>query len=326
MPFLEIAIFILSCLAIIVSSRWVIDSLSKLARSLGWKEFVVAFFTISLGAVLPELTIGIRSAIADIPELALGNIIGQNIILLTFAVALCTLVVKGIVVQSRTVRAGATFAAFAVILPFILLIDGQLSRMNGVVLIFSFFLYVFWLFGKEDRFVKDYKYNGDEIESKKGYLREFLVFLGSFLLVVFSAEGIVYSATEFAAIMDVPAGVIGILLVGAGVALPEIYFSLKLATRGRSWMILGGLTGAAAMSSTLVLGIVVLINPIVLNEAPYLPTSPYWISMMFLILGGVVLWFFVRTSNRLTRKEAIILFVIYFTFLFSELYFGGLLL
>ena len=326
MPFLEIAIFILSCLAIIVSSRWVIESLSKLARSLGWKEYVVAFFTVSLGAVLPEFTIGMRAAFGGVPELSLGNIIGQNIILLTFAVAVCTLVVKGIVVQSRTVRAGATFAAFAVTLPFLMLMNGTLSRLNGLVLILTFSLYVFWLFGKNDRFVKDYETNGEEIETKTGYFKNFFIFLGSFLLVVFSAEGIVYSATEFAFILDVPEGLVGILLVGAGVALPELYFSLKLATKGRSWMILGGLTGAVAMSSTLVLGAVALVNPIVLDAPPFLAESPYSISMMFLILGGVALWFFARTNNRLTKREAVYLFIIYFSFLISELYFGELFL
>ncbi len=319
MPFFEISIFILSCLAIIVSSKWVISSLSKLARSLGWKEFVVAFFTISLGAVLPELTIGVRAAIDGIPELSLGNIIGQNIILLTFAVAVCSLVVKGIVVQSRTVRAGTTFAALAVTLPFILLHDGKLSRIDGLILISVFIVYVLWIFSKEDRFVKSYIEKGDEIKTGKGYLKYFFIFLGSFLLVVFSAEGIVFSAKEFALILDVPEGLIGILLVGAGVALPEIYFSVKLATKGRSWMILGGLTGAVAMSSTLVLGIVVLINPITIVDF-----SPYLISRLFLVFAGVILWFFVRTNNRLTKKEALILFAVYFGFLFTELFFGQL--
>ncbi len=321
MPFFEISIFILSCLAIIISSRWVIDSLSRLAYSLGWKEYVVAFFTVSLGAVLPELTIGIRAAVEGIPELSLGNVIGQNIILFTLAVAICTFVVKGILVQSRTVRSGTTFAVFSVILVFVLLSNGGLSRIDGLILITSFFLYVYWLFKKEDNFIKNYEEYDGEIIGKKGYLKQFLIFLGSFLIVIFSAEGIVYSAKEFAVIFNVPEALIGIMLVGAGVALPEIYFSVKLATRGRSWMILGGLTGAVAMSSTLVLGVVTMINPIEIVDF-----APYSISRMFLILSGLVLWFFVRTSNRLTRREAIILFLIYFAFLFSEIFFGQLLI
>ncbi len=321
MPFLEIAIFVLSCLAIITSSRWVIDSLSTLARSLGWKEFVVAFFTVSLGAVLPELTIGIRSAVEGIPELSFGNIIGQNIILLTIAVAICVFAVKGILVQSRTVRAGTAFAAFAVILPFALLHNGQLSRIDGLILIGSFFLYVFWLFKKEDNFIKKYEIEEDVAKTKSGCLKHFLIVLGSFIIIVFSAEGIIYSAKEFASVLNISEGLVGILLVGAGVALPEIYFSVRLARKGRSWMILGGLTGAVSISSTLVLGIVVLINPIIINDF-----SAYSVSRIFLILAGVLLWFFVRTNNMLTRKEAIILSLIYLGFLFSELYFGQLFL
>lgn len=265
MPFFEISIFILSCLAIIISSRWVIDSLSHLAHSLGWKEYVVAFFTVSLGAVLPELMIGIRSAIDGIPQLSLGNVIGQNIILFTLAVATCVFVVKGILVQSRTVRGGTTYAVFSVILLFLLLEDGRLSRIDGVILIASFFLYVYFLFKKEDHFIKQYE-GEKKIKTKIGYLKYFLIFFGSFLIVIFSAEGIIYSAKEFAVLLNVPESFIGIMLVGAGVALPEIYFSVRLATKGRSWMILGGLTGAVAMSSTLVLGVVTMINPIESNR------------------------------------------------------------
>lgn len=321
MPFFEIAIFVLSCFAIIISSRWVIDSMSRLARSLGWKEYVVAFFTISLGAVLPELTIGVRAALGGISELSFGNVVGQNIMLLTFAVAVCTLVVKGILVQSRTVRSGAAFAMFAVIFPFLLLTDGVISRFDGLLLIVTFILYSFWLFDDEDRFAKDYDEVGKEIKSTTGYLFSFLKFLGSLLIVIFSAEGIIYSATEFAQILGITEGLIGIILVGAGVALPEIYFSVKLASKGRSWMILGGLTGSVAMSSTLVLGIVSLVNPIVIENF-----EPYQTSRLFLILSGIILWFFVRTNNRLTKREAFVLFIIYLSFLISEIYFGGILL
>lgn len=319
MPFLEISIFGLSCLAIIISSKWVIDSMSKLARSLGWKEYVVAFFTISLGAVLPELTIGIRSSMEGISELSFGNIVGQNIMLLTFAVAVCTLVVKDILVQSRTVRSGAAFAAFSVILPFILLSDGVISRPEAFILILSFLFYVYWLFKKQDRFVKEYEEEGEEIETKIGYLKHILIFLGSLIIVIFSAEGIIHSSVEFANILGVTEGLIGIFLVGTGVALPEIYFSIKLASKGRSWMILGGLMGAVAMSSTLVLGVVALVNPIVINDF-----EPYNISRIFLIFSGLIFWFFVRTNNRLMKREAFILLLIYFSFLVSEFYFGGL--
>ncbi len=311
-----IAIFVLSCLGIIFSSRWVIDSLRRMAHHLGWKEFVVAFFTASIGAVLPELFIGVRAALEGVSELALGNVMGQNIILFTFSVALCAVVLGEITVQSRTVRAGTGFAVISVILPFILLHNGMISRLDGVVLILAFLLYVRWLFKDEDRFMKNHEGQGHErIKKKPHALRDAGIALGGLLLVVFAAEGIIFSAGHFAEYMGVPIGVIGLVFVGAGVALPETFLSLKLALKGQCWMILGGLMGAIAMSSTLVLGVVAIIDPIVIDNF-----APYSVGRFFLILSGVALWFFVRTSNKITRREAWVLFAIYALFLIFEFF------
>ncbi len=310
---LNVAIFVLSCLGIIVSSRWIIDSLARVTRSLGWKEFVVAFFTASIGAVLPEFFIGIRAAIGGVPELAFGNIVGQNLILFTFSVAICTLVLGGIVVESRTVRSGTGFALISVILPFILIYDGVISRIDGLILIIAFLLYVRWLFKDDDRFAKEYDDKKEISGDLFSIIRDISIVIGGFLIVVFAAEGITGSAQAFAEAIDIPIGLVGLFFVGAGVALPETFLSVRLAMKGHSWMILGGLMGAIAMSSTLVLGVVALIEPIEIYNF-----DPYHIGRLFLILSGAVLWFFVRTSNRITTREAIILLLVYGSFLVCQ--------
>ncbi len=286
-----------------------IDALQRITQRLGWKEFVVAFFTASVGAVIPELIIGTRAALKGIPELALGNIIGQNIILFTLSVSICVLLLREIVVESRTVRAGTTFALISVILPFILLWNGTLSRFDGVILILAFFFYIYWLFSEKDRFLKDH---GEVRDSTHPFKDIAIILLGLFF-VVLSAEGIIFSAERLGELFNVPIMVIGLFAVGFGVALPETFFSIALARKGHSWMILGGLMGAVAISSTLVLGTVAIINPIIIEDF-----SPFYIARIFLILGGALLLFFVRTSNKITRKEAIILFMVYMLFLLIQ--------
>ncbi len=314
--FLHIAVFILSCLAIIIASRWVIGAMGRATRALGWKEFVVAFFAASVGAVLPELFIGVRSAIEGVPELAFGNIIGQNLILFTFSAGICAIVLKEIPVYSKTVRAGAGFALLAVILPFVLVYNGELSRIDGLILISVFILYVRWLFKDEDRFIKHYKEDDQGDKTPKtlwGISKDVAIVITSFLLIIFAAEGIISSAGEFSVAIGIPIGMVGIFFVGAGVALPETFFAVRLAMQGHSWMILGGLTGAIAISSTFVLGVVALINPIIINDF-----EPYTIARFFLILSGISFWFFVTTHNVLTRREAIFLFIIYILFILFE--------
>jgi cation:H+ antiporter len=307
--FLNLLIFAFSCLLIIVSSRGIIDALHRLTCRLGWKEFIVAFFAASIGAVLPELFIGVRSALKGVPEFALGSIIGQNIILFTLSVAICTFILKEIVVESRTVRAGATFALVAVTLPFLLLWDGVLSRLDGAILVFSCVFYIYWLFSKEDHFLKKYDKPLPKCSIWKDIL---LVFIG-FLFVALSAEGIIYSAQNISYFLGIPVAVFALFVVGLGVALPETFFSIALASKGHSWMILGGILGSISLSSTLVLGVVALISPIEVVDF-----SSLRVAQFFLLSGGFFLLLFVRTSNKITKREAWFLLGVYLLFLLFE--------
>ncbi len=307
--FFDIGILVASCFLIIFSSRIIIDALYRFTCRLGWKEFIVAFFAASIGAVLPELFIGVRAALQGVPELALGSIIGQNIILFTLSVAICTFILKEIVVESRTVRAGATFALFSVVLPFILLWDGVLTRGDGIILITACFFYIYWLFSKEDHFIKKH----DKVLPKCSLWKDVLIIFLGFLFVVLSAEGIIYSAQNISQALGVPVAVFGLFVIALGVALPETFFSIALASKGHSWMILGGLLGAISLSSTLVLGIVAIIHPIEVVDFSSLRTAQF-----FLISGGFFLLLFVRTNNKITKREAWFLLGIYFLFLLFE--------
>ncbi len=309
-------VFLLSCLFLVISAKWFIDSLSNIAKYLGWKEFVVAFFTVSLGAVAPEFFIGISSAINDVPELALGNILGQNIFLLSFTIGVCALMLKGgIEVESKTVKSGSTFAVIAAILPLILVLDGNLSRLDGFILLFFFASFIHWLFSKKERFRKVY----EGVEEKKEMSNIFksfgILFLG-LILIVISAEGIVRSSIIFSEILGTSPAMIGILIVAVGVGLPETYFSLMLAKKGQSWMILGGLMGAIAMSSTLVLGTVAIINPIAfdISEIPTL-----FVARIFLIICSFLYLFFVRSGKKISTREGIILISVYISFVILEI-------
>ncbi len=312
-------IFLISCFVLVYSAKWLIDALLGIGRYLGWKEFVVAFFTISLGAVAPELFIGISSALSNVPELAFGNILGQNILLLTLTIGVCAIILKnGIEVESKTVRTGSTFAVIAAILPLLLVLDGELSRIDSMVLLLFFVLFLFWFFSKKERFTKIYDGEDEKKEKKRFtfFFRNFAILIAGLFFIVLSSHGIVRSAVLFSEILGTSLPLIGILIVAAGVGLPETYFSVMLARKGQSWMILGGLMGAVAMSSTLVLGIVGLINPIEIDisEIPSLV-----IARAFLLLCSLLFLFFVRTGRRISTKEGVFLIAIYAAFVVLEI-------
>ncbi len=140
-------IFLFSFFILAYSSKKLVGSLTIIAKFLGWKEFVVAFFTMALAATIPNLSVGISSAIHGIPEFSFSEIIGGNIIDLTVAMALAVLISKkGLRLASKTVQGTAIFTLLLALLPILLVIDGEISRGDGLdfnFCIFNLFLLAF---------------------------------------------------------------------------------------------------------------------------------------------------------------------------------------
>jgi len=295
----------------------VVSGLMRIARFLGWREFVVAFFVMAFAASLPNLFVGVTSALRKIPQLSFGDVAGNNLAALTLAVALAVLIgKKELPAESRTVQTTSISTIIAAILPLILILDGTLSRSDGIILIFLFVFYISWLFSKKERFTKIYD------EHKIPIVKEFKLFLKDLgkvilgiILLILAAQGIVASAQFFALRFNLPLILIGILIIGLGGALPETYFAIASARRGETWMILGDLMGAVIFPATLVLGVVALICPIEIPDF-----SPLVIARIFLIISALFFFFFVRTGQKITKKEALFLLGIYITFLLVEIF------
>jgi len=310
-----IFIFLASFALLFWSGKLLVDALTRVARFLEWREFVVAFFVMAIAGSLPNLFVGISSALHKIPQLSFGEIVGGNVVDLTIVVALAALIAKGLPAESRMVQTSSIFTICIAILPLLLISDGVLGRGDGIFLILAFAFYTFWLFSKEERFKKVYD------ENKISTTKEFKVFiknlgkviLGIIFLLV-ASEGIVKSAQFFAGSFNLPIAIIGILIVGLGNTLPEAYFAIASARKGQTWMILGNLMGAIMVPATLVVGIVALICPIEIVDF-----SPFAIGRLFLIISAIFFLLVVRSGQKITKKEALVLLGIYILFVTVEI-------
>lgn len=317
-------IFIISCLLLIFSGNFLIGYLSRIAKFLGWKEFVVAFLTISLGVSLPNFFVGILSALNKIPQLSLGDVIGGNIFTLTMMVAISAFVSRqGISAQSRTVQGSSLFTIGSAILPLLLILDGSLSQIDGVLLLAIFGIYISWLFKKEDRFKKVYD-GMPEIKNRKEFLKDMSIVIISIIFLILGAQGVVQSSLFFAQMLNLPLIFIGIFIVGIANSLPETFFSIRAARKGQDWMILGNLMGSVMITSTLVLGIVAIIHPIeikieffdfsTLTKIEFFDFSVLTIGRIFLIISAIFFLLFLRTDKKITKKEGLFLLSIYILF------------
>lgn len=329
-------IFIISCFVLFWSSSKLVNSLIRMARYLALREFVLAFFIMAFAGSLPNLFVGINSALHGIPELSFGEIVGGNVIDLTLAIGLAILIGgAAIPAKSKMVQTSTIFTAVIAVLPLVLILDGSLGRGDGLILLLAFAFYIFWLFSKEERFRKVYKGNKNEDRKNLGvmaFLRNrkepesikhfklFLKDLGNIIiylvLLLAASWGVVQSAQVFSNVLGLSLPIVGILIVGLGNALPEMYFAIISARKGQTWLILGNLMGSVIVSATLVLGIVVLISPI-----QNIDFSPFAIARIFLVISVVFFLIVVRTGQKITKKEAVLLIAIYIFFLIAEIFF-----
>lgn len=317
MIFLYILLFIASCFLLAWAGFKLVESLSRIAEVLRWREFVVAFVIMASACSLPNLFVGINSALKDIPQLSFGDIVGGNVINLTVAVGLAVLAGKGnLLAKSRMVQSSAFFCLFTAVLPLFLAFDGVLGRSDALILILVFIIYVFWLFSKDERFKK--AYDDANIETSFNFLGLFkdiakIILFLSFLLL--SANGIVISAHSFSGFLKISLPLVGILIVGLGDSLPEIYFGVISSAKRKNWLILGDLIGSVIITGTLVLGIVALISPIKVVDF-----NSLLVARIFLIISALFFLIAIRTGQKITKKEALFLLLIYFIFIIAELF------
>jgi cation:H+ antiporter len=307
----NILIFIISAGLLYVSGELITSGLVRLARFFGWKEFVVAFFVMAVAASMPNLFVGVTSALQGIPELSFGDIMGNNLIALTVAVGLAVIFSpkKEIPAGSRTIQSTAVFTMVAAILPLLLLWDGMLSRTDGLILIVFFLYYLYWLFSKKERFTKVYEEHDMAVDELKFATIDLVKIITGAIILFVAAQGIVQSAAGIAYALNLPLIVIGVLILGLGSALPEVYFAVNAARKGETFLILGNLMGAVIIPASLILGIVALIHPINSGEFEIMALSRF-----FLIMAGLFFFLFTRTQQTITARESYFLIGLYILF------------
>ncbi len=313
---LNILLLIASVAILFWSASQIVRGVTYTARYLKWSEFVIAFFVMAIAGALPNIFVGLSSVVHGIPELSFGDVVGSSVVDLTLVVAIAVFVGGGLSAKGKTVQASSVAAIFIAVLPLLLILDGMLSRGDGIALILIFIVYAAWLITKRKGFSATYNHLEEKhpaIQFRTFFLNLMRMFAGIALLLV-AAEGMVRSMTFFASAFKLPIILLGILISGLGTSLPEAYFSFAAARKGKGDIIMGELMGSVIVASTLVLGLVAVLKPIVIEDF-----SPFAIARFFVFFSALFFLLFVRTERRVTKKEGLFLLGIYIAFVVAEI-------
>jgi cation:H+ antiporter len=311
-------LIIILSFVLIKSADVVVVAIRRISKESGAGVFAISAIVLAMATSFPELFVGITAALEGAPSVSLGDVTGSNIANIALVGGLASLATGRIRVHDEYIKREVAIALAAGIMPLILIIDGNLSRVNGLVLLAMYFGYATSFFRK--RFIQIGKEHQEEKFSYR-FLRQFNhttslkkkemghLFIGIAVLLL-SASWIVKIAVYLATLAAIPEFVIGLIIVAIGTSLPELAFSFRSLKEHEPSMFFGNLLGSTIANSTLIIGTVSVIHPIQL-----VAVNKYFIAAGVFIVVFLSFWLFIRTKHRLDRWEAAVLLGLYLIFI-----------
>ncbi len=301
------------CIFIIMKAAgFAITALSHYAKQTGISEYVIGLLVISIGTSMPELGTAVMSSLAGKGIITLGNVVGASIIDITVILGLMAIVGKKIKLKGGVIRKSAFAVLILILIPLLLGLNGVFSRLDGIILVCAYLVYVFILFKNEGSLGHIKKQ-----VAWRDIWGDILVFGGCVVALLLSARWMVMSSVIIATELDIPYFFIGLLLISIGTTVPEMVVQIKSVRSGKEGIGFGNTFGSIVTNIILVLGIAALINPIVFNPRIFIIPAMFLITSVFI---GIV---FLRTGE-ITWQEGIGLLLIYTTFIITQAFTMGL--
>ena len=301
----SIFIFVGSLFLVIRGSTMATKHATRLAQSFHISRYVIGFIVVALISILPETMIAINSALAGMPEFGLGTLFGSNVADLTIIFAILIFHIgRGVRVSTKVLSSTEFFPLF-ILIPLIFGLNGYYSRLEGIFLIIagSYFYYKIFKGGVSD--------SPTQHTAVKAYKSLYLLTFSVALLLV-GSHFTVSSASSLALALGISPVLIGMLIVGLGTTMPELFFSLKSVEREEDSLAVGDLLGTVLADATIVVGILAVISPFAF------PTKIIYITGGFMFLGAMMLVNFMHTNRKISVKEGAILALLWITYVIVE--------
>lgn len=306
--------FVFSCIGLFIFGSALVRSLTRVAFFLRMSEFVAGFLIIALSTSIPELFVGVQSAIAGIPALSLGTVIGSNIADLTLIIGIAMILSKRIRVTGKTIKNEALLMVVIAALPLALMYAGaELSRLDGAILLAVFLWFGYHMIKQRASFRRSLSNHIGHTEAILATLTLIVSIAGIYL----TSQSAVTYAQELSIEMQIPPILIGMVLLALGTGLPELAFETIAVRKGHPEMALGDIMGSVVANSTLVLGVTALIMPIKTDFFLFL------VAGIFLIAIAIIFSSFVA-ARYLTWEVGIGFVMLYIFFLIVELEIKGI--
>jgi cation:H+ antiporter len=229
----------------------------------------------------PEVSVAVGAALAEKPEIALGDGLGSNVVNVAVVLGLA-LLVGPIVAPRESTRRDVPFAVLLPLLTVVLAIDGTLSRVDGGLLLCAFMVWLVLttLGARRERSA------AVEVLAGRSHGRSILEMLAGLAFLIVAGRLIVYGARGVGDELGLDAFVIGATFVAVGTSTPELATTLVARVRGHSEIGLGTIVGSNIYNGGFVIALAAVIHPIGVNFRDVGAAIGFGLALVALLLNA----------------------------------------
>ncbi len=301
---------------LIKGADFFVDGSCSIAKKLRIPDIVVGLTVVALGTSLPELAVSLSAAAGGSSDMALGNVVGSNLINILVILGLSAAILPLSVDREVFRRDLPVLMLTAAILPVMTLVgDYRIGRICGAILVTLFVGYIALTVRSALAYRKSECVlpEGEEAPAEESgkvlaWWLSILLTVGGAALIVFGGNLSVDAATEIAKQIGVSEAVIGLTVVALGTSLPELVTSAVAARKGNSDIALGNVVGSCIFNVLFILGTTALVRPLTVARASL-------VDQLVLVGVSAYLIFTAFTGRKLKRWEGISYLCIYGVYL-----------
>lgn len=311
-------LLILGFVLLVKGADLFVDGSSSIARALHISPLLIGLTIVALGTSSPEATVSIIAAVEGNPGVAIGNIVGSNIMNITLVLGVAAFIYP-IKVQNETIRKELPYTLLVSVVLLVLVSDIALqgashnlvTRGDGLIILLFFVIFLYYIFevAKRNRVKnkEETKKQVEEVEQEQvttSWTKNILLTLGGLIGIIFGGELVVNNAVDIALSFGMSEALVGLTIVAIGTSLPELMTSVTAALKKESEIAIGNIVGSNIFNILFVLGTTAVIHPLSIE-------SKLIVDVLIMILLTVAVLVFSRTSFKIGKYEGIFLVVSY---------------
>jgi len=317
-PLLNIILIAVGLFILLKGSDWFVDSAVFIARKFDVSEMIIGLTLVSIGTSLPELAANVYASFMGETEVALGNVVGSNITNISLILGVGAIYASKLQIP-KTLLNRDSLVLLLIYFFFIYLcfFDGfnisyTLTRIEGIVLLFLFGLYLFFLFKSKD-IVPNEESDEHQHHLINSVFFALLFFIIGFVMITFGAKLAVDNVVNIANSLKISKEIISGTIIAFGTSIPELAVTIVSIKRGRNNLALGNIIGSCIFNVILVMGVAIVIQPVGVS----LEMRNFLLPIM--LFSGALMVLFMRSGLKLVRWEGMVLTFLYLIYIIYNL-------